>query len=547
MSDIWQKTYSRTIYNRGNRQDVIRRPEKSGSTRPPAPRQVWGTWKDDSQKDTDNTLQQQVITLIESAHSRVFLMSFLLADEKVIETLLAASNRGVRIYGMIASAQTLERNEESEFDKKVLSSHTVMLNKLAGKILLRDASHYHGKIVLVDDEDGEMHGVLLTANLTKEALLRNEELLVRLEDEQARSAFEFLRYAFFEKAENELSMDGNKLVATDSRSKKPGLDLPAAFGNFLHTDGENSLRDAVLGIISSAAHTLEISTFGIEEDNEVYTALLDAIDRNVRTSIHLRYRSKHLPIVRKLIEAGADVMLYEHLHAKVVLADREQDGEGLIMSANIEQQSFEQSLESGILLTPEAAGECGKWLDYWKAYQLIGAYIGDLDLKEHDSGHNYVQWDMDTRATDLKDYQILEEKRIDSGNIIAESAHSLIKEPKGLEQEAGKILAKSVTYTWTVVAPQPDSKKLNEIQENYSVEVQKEESYTYKDEKGKKQKGTKMVTKTEQRKRSYEPPRYKINDRQVCVCSTAAELEKARKLVESGEVAAVYRAASPKS
>ena len=61
--------------------------------------------------------------------------------------------------------------------------HQDMLNRLGGFALFRSAPHFHAKFVLSDPGKRDGAGLLLTANLTKEALERNQELAVELTHE----------------------------------------------------------------------------------------------------------------------------------------------------------------------------------------------------------------------------------------------------------------------------------------------------------------------------------------------------------------------------
>ena len=120
-----------------------------------------------------------IVTLLADAQEKVVLSSFLLADKGVEDAIFEAAKRGVRVYILIASEARLGREDgEGEFDKRVLAQHKAMLERLGGYALFRSASHFHAKVVIADP-DTRPAGILLTANLTREALERNEELAVR--------------------------------------------------------------------------------------------------------------------------------------------------------------------------------------------------------------------------------------------------------------------------------------------------------------------------------------------------------------------------------
>ena len=140
-------------------------------------------------------LAQEVISMIDAAKDKVVLVSFLFADRDIEDALLRAFGRGVRVYVLIASEARLGREEpDGEFDKRVLDEHKSMLNRLAGYVLFRSAAHFHAKAVVIDPEHSPQ-GVLLTCNLTKEALERNEEMAVKLTASEVMGVTSYLKWA----------------------------------------------------------------------------------------------------------------------------------------------------------------------------------------------------------------------------------------------------------------------------------------------------------------------------------------------------------------
>lgn len=75
-----------------------------------------------------------------------------------------------------------------------------MLQRLGGRVLFRSAPNFHAKCILADPEDA-LAGMLLTANLTREAPERNNELAVELSDHEVRQAAELMRWAMWEAAD----------------------------------------------------------------------------------------------------------------------------------------------------------------------------------------------------------------------------------------------------------------------------------------------------------------------------------------------------------
>ena len=136
---------------------------------------------------------QDIINAIHHVQDTVMLMSFLMADQALENALMNAAKRGVRVYVLLAAENRLEKEPaaDAEFEQKTLAQHKTMLDRLAGQVLVRAAPNFHAKLVLIDTHTPNLKGFLLTANLTKEALERNEELAVVLTHSEIQSAFAY--------------------------------------------------------------------------------------------------------------------------------------------------------------------------------------------------------------------------------------------------------------------------------------------------------------------------------------------------------------------
>ncbi|MGZ3461706.1 MAG: hypothetical protein ACXU86_24710, partial [Archangium sp.] len=204
-----------------------------------------------------------------------------------------------------------EPREDSEFDRKTYEAHKALLNRLAGHVLFRTAKSFHAKVVLVDPPTGE--GYLLTANLTSEALERNEEVAVRLGAEECAQVREWLAHAFWEGAEHEMATPG-ALEAVRASGWAP---RPESRGNVLATaPGHTGLCEAFRSLVDGARGQLVVTSFGW---------------------------SKEHPVVQRIILLG-----FQWLHAKVVWSDA---GEALVTSANLEPHGMDDGFELGVRLT----------------------------------------------------------------------------------------------------------------------------------------------------------------------------------------------------
>ncbi|NLJ09892.1 MAG: phosphatidylserine/phosphatidylglycerophosphate/cardiolipin synthase family protein [Treponema sp.] len=322
-----------------------------------------------------------IITAIGQAQQTVMLISFLIADAEFEKTLLDAADRGVRVYILTAAANKLEKEPEkdSEFERHVLEQHKCMLNKLAGKMLLRSAEYFHAKLILIDALQDDARGFILTANLTKEALERNEELAVELNKNEIISAFEHLRWAFWEAARHELQHPG-RLSPINSLGKSPE---PRVGQGFLATMPDNQLLTALKKIICNAERRLIICSFGWDANHILVELLLKRILEGLQVTVLCRIRPKNMPAMIDLSEAGATVLGFPLLHAKAVWNDK---NEAIVMSANFEDESFSKSLEYGVILQDERAGNIGNIMAEWEKHAPYRLFhkpkLGDLPANE---------------------------------------------------------------------------------------------------------------------------------------------------------------------
>lgn len=381
-----------------------------------------------------------IVTLLADAQEKVVLSSFLLADKGVEDAIFDAAKRGVRVYILIASEARLGREEgEGEFDTRVLAQHKAMLDRLGGYALFRSASHFHAKVVIADP-DTTPAGILLTANLTREALERNEEIAVRLTADEIFGIVGLLRWAMWESAEHELAEPTRfRAVRPLGRVSHPDL-APSIIAT---TSEVNSIREGMLSTIGAAGSRILVSSFGWDEDHEVVEALCSRAREGIAVTVLARIRPSSMPALLKLAEAGAEVYGFKWLHAKAIWTDADQ---ALVMSANLQTDGLDRGFEIGIRLRDERAKGILSRLSRWVAmasWQLLGKpQLGDV------VGAAKL-W----RETRFEEIEVLPEKDIDLGNVIAGSVEMLDVPRPSLPKDKDLSLVHKLNCTWTVSAP----------------------------------------------------------------------------------------------
>ncbi len=392
----------------------------------------------------DGSLTRKIISLIESARHTTIISSFLLADKAVEDAIDEAASRGVRVYLILACETRLDNDSpDDDFGKKCLDQHIEMLNRLAGKVMIRSASHYHAKSVLVDaigPDRSNSRGLLLTANLTTEALERNEELAVELKQAEVDELAAIFKWALFEYAEHQM-LDNLKFESVKPLGEvKPPIGLEHIV---LTSSIERSIKDHALTLITQAKNELFISSFGWEEDHELIKAISDKARAGTKVKIFARVRPASMPALLQLKQAGAEVFGFRWLHAKAIWNDANQ---AMVMSANLQQHGLDEGFEVGVRLSDERATGIRKsllgFLNSKHSVLNIDQNLGRL------SGRVRIWSD-----SEFKDIDVVESTEIILDPVIAKCATNLAEKQKIPRPDWETNAAHQINYKWQVQAP----------------------------------------------------------------------------------------------
>ena len=403
-----------------------------------------------------NSFTKHVVELINSALESVIIVSFLLADKNVEDAIDKAAVRGVRVYLLLASETHLDKdNSDDEFSQQCEQQHRAMLKQLGGKVMVRSSPHFHAKVVLVDaigpltnfgkqlESDQEFgKGMLLTANLTSEALERNEELAVPLTSVEIDEMTSLLKWAFFEAAEHQMLDNSNFLPAENPQI----VPFPGDLTHVLSTsEQDHSIKENALRLIEQAQEELMVSSYGWDEDHEVIEALCGKARNGVRVVVFSRIRSVTMPALLKLVEAGATVYGFKWLHAKAIWADT---NEAMVMSANLDEHGLESSFEVGLALTHDRARAVKDALELFlkkRHWELrIGLSLGDVigDIKV---------WEGNKLDKDFVTVQ--EQKEIQLDDVSSNCLTKMDLTAQFPNQPWRDVPAHTIKYHWNVTAP----------------------------------------------------------------------------------------------
>lgn len=406
-----------------------------------------------------------VLSLMQQAVEKVIVSSFLLADKAIEDALLATAKRGIRVYVLLASEARLGKEDgEGEFDRKVLALHKEMLTRLGGHVLFRSAPHFHAKFVLVDPETRPA-GMLLTANLTSEALERNEELAIVLTKQEVVDATANAKWAMWEAAEHELVDPKDRFKAVKPLGKVPH---PAASLALIATTSKiHTIRDEALRLIDSAQSHIIVSSFGWDAEHEVVRRLVARAREGINVTVCARVRPSSMPALLALAEAGAQVVGFKWLHAKAIWTDSQH---AMVMSANLQPDGLDHGFEMGVRLSGSRAAEVFARLTRWTEgaeWRLAAApALGDVSGK-------LMLW----QGGKLVDDEVQPSAHINLGTVTASSAHELWAQ-RPATPKTGNLprLVHELRCTWTVAAPRLAA-KAKEVRRSVEGE---EQSQSYK-------------------------------------------------------------------
>ena len=307
-----------------------------------------------------------VTGIIDGAEHAVVASTFLLADDRVTNALLRASDRGARCYLLLAAEERLARDAGTEFEAEARRRHVQTLGRLEGAALVRSSAEFHAKAVVADPMGGSPRGVIMTANLTREALGRNEELFVELEAAEAAEAALVLREALWERATHEL-------VGGDLRSCAPlGKVGRAETHRILQGGSDPQLACRLAEMLDGDPGSVVASSFGWDASHPVVERLCRLAGGGADVTILARKgRPGAMEALHRLRSAGARVVGFTWLHAKALVTE----SDAVVMSANMERRGLGSGFEMGIALDGERASgiraAVSRWADNWE-FELTG-------------------------------------------------------------------------------------------------------------------------------------------------------------------------------
>ena len=315
-----------------------------------------------------STNKEQVIQLINRAKRHVFFCNFLLQDEDVTDTLIAAARRlSGHVYlittlkaGDFAAASAEGPDEERDFETHIKFVELISASGLP----IKARSDCHAKFMTVDDAQA----IITSANAVptcygnvptskggvREANPENG-VLIQTRQEVARLA-NFFRAMWTDGANYVVKPDPTvfevqqiRREANRFQSKEPRK--PSVEGEVIWTaPSDQRICDRFVRMVQGAKHNLCISTWVIKgmDNHRLGEAICDAADRGVRIDILVRgmnHRDDHRTQCYRLAKAISNqgrILGDYYNHSKAVIADSQ---EAMVLSANMDAQ---HGLDDGV-------------------------------------------------------------------------------------------------------------------------------------------------------------------------------------------------------
>lgn len=426
------------------------------------------------QTESTGVLRNKLLRIIDSAENIVCVASFLIADSYIIESMLRASERDVRVYLLTASEIHLDKEpkEDNEFEAERLREHIKTLEKFAGRVLVRTGNNLHSKFVIVDPRSLQAQGFLLTANLTSEALTRNVEIGIELDSEDVSDLFHQFLIGFWRESSNELLGPGgiSKAKPLKDRVITPPKRLLCT------TSQLKTIRQKFESYIDAANSEIIVSSYGFDLKHESTQKIINSAKngKKVRILARPRQNSTTMNSLIALTEAGAEIRGHPWLHAKLILVDTEEGWAGLVMTSNVESRGLDTGFESGISLQGKDAvdlkSNIEKWWENFPQLLFINKNLGDVegDVRLWSNGYLKKSTIIKTCEEFLGDFTVKSFDEMDTFQPRLVSRNSI---NQGLKCHEYK-------FRWTLYPPKlpPNAKKISS-EDEFEVFMYKEDVF----------------------------------------------------------------------
>lgn len=323
----------------------------------------------------------KIINAIDNAKEFVCLQSFLIQDTAIIDALLKAVERKVKVFVLSSAEAKLKDRIEEETDFIKENYIQLIDKKFKNHFVHRTAENFHAKYILIDPKT-KPKGFICTNNFTENGFAKNPELAIELNKEQCEDLFKVFVYHFWEHSTDEQN------ATPEFEKVKPANKFSLSkLNNMLLTSPNselNTLNEALKNAVKNARKSISFSTFQLDKNTELIKIILEKAKQGIEVTLFCRPNEKQFnEQLKDLLEAGVQIYFYSLIHAKSLLID---ENLGFVFSASLTDNGLEKGLEVGLKLNAQQTTDLNKIHSNWKkdfqSKAIKAAKIKDLNEYE---------------------------------------------------------------------------------------------------------------------------------------------------------------------
>ena len=307
------------------------------------------------------TMFSKIISAIDKAQEFICLQSFLIQDSALIDSLLKAVERKVKVFVLSSAEARLKDRIEEETDFIKANYIQLIDKKFKNHFVHRTAENFHAKYILIDPKTNPK-GFICTNNFTENGFAKNPELAVDLNKEQCKELYKVFVYHFWEHSTDE------QTATTEFEKVNPANKFSLSkLNNILLTSPNselNTLNEALKNAVNNSNKSISLSTFQLDKNIELIRTILEKAKQGIEVTLFCRPTEKQFnEQLKVLLEAGVQIYFHSLIHAKSLLID---ENIGFIFTANLTDNGLEKGLEVGVKLNEQQTKDLNKIQTNWK-------------------------------------------------------------------------------------------------------------------------------------------------------------------------------------
>ena len=357
-------------------------------------------------------LFSKIINAIDNAKEFACLQSFLIQDSALIDSLIKAVERNVKVFVLSSAEARLKDRIEEETDFIKTNYIQLLETKFKNHFVHRTAENFHAKYILIDPNTNPK-GFICTNNFTENGFAKNPELSIELSKEQCEELFKVFVYHFWEHSTDEQTAT-NEFDKVKSANK---FSLPNLQQILLTSPNTqyNSLNETLKKTAKYSEKSISFSTFELDKNTELVKTILDKAKQGIEVTLFCRPIEKQFnEQLKELLDAGIQIFFHSLIHAKSLLIDKK---EGFVFTANLTENGLDKGLEVGVKLNEQQTADLSQIHENWK---------NDFQSKAIKSAN----------VKDLKDVEVFKDGKLTKKMLLDES-----KEEKRKTNKVSDLLA----------------------------------------------------------------------------------------------------------